>query len=100
MKRGDATGDDALHKIRRCAECRRNLARIEHTNSTAAAGADVKQAPAFPERSRHDLDRLGKIDNRPAQRILHKSLFLDKKLDQFTRAHFFQIFRARVALLG
>src|SRR5437660_865426 len=61
---------------------------------------DVKHGPAFPERPRHDLDRLGKIDNRAAQRILHKSLFLDKKLHQLTRAHFFQIFRARVALLG
>ena len=34
------------------------------------------------------LDRLGKIDNRAAQRFLNKFFFFDKKLDQFARAHF------------
>src|SRR5204863_9424100 len=53
IKRWYSAGDYSLHEIRRRAKCRRNFARIEDADATAAASADVKQAPTIPARSSH-----------------------------------------------
>ena len=62
MQSARATGHDALHKFGRRAKGRRNLARIEHADATAAARADIKQSPVTSQRSGHYFDRLRKID--------------------------------------
>src|SRR5204862_4138974 len=96
----DSACNYSLHEIRRRAKCRRNFARIEDADATAAASADVKQAATIPERSSHHFNGFGKLRSCCAQRILNEFLFRDKELDQVMSAHLFQVLRARIALLG
>jgi hypothetical protein len=98
MKRRCPSRNYALHKMSRRAKCGRDFARIQHADAPAAAGAHVKQVSTVPQRLSDDFDCARKIGRCSTQRLLNEPFLLNKQLNQFLRAHFFQVFRARIAL--
>src|ERR1700736_6111405 len=94
------SGNDSLHKLGGRAKGGRNLARVEHTQSTATARAYVKKSPAISQGLRYHFDRLGQAVDPSLQCFLHKYLFLDEEFGQVTRAKFFQIPGSRIHLFG
>src|SRR5205823_8737016 len=100
IKCSHAARDYSLHKLTWRAKRRWNFARIKNANAPAAPGTNVEQPAAISQRFGHDFNGHGQLGSRGAQCRLDELLFLDKNLDQLSSAHFFQILRARVALLG
>ena len=60
-QRRQSAGDDADHHLRRRAEGRRALGRVEHAEPAAGARADVEQPAAGAERRLDQVDRAGDL---------------------------------------
>ena len=100
IKSGHSAGDYSLYEGRGRAKRWRNFTRIEDANASATASTDVKQATTVSKRFGYHFHRFGKVRSDSAQRVLNEFLFLDKKFDQLSRTHLFQVLGARIALFG
>jgi hypothetical protein len=99
-QRAVPAGDDPLHEIGLDPEGRRRLARIEHAETAARAGADVSQAAGVAERRGDRIRRALYRWERSAHRGGDGQVLVVHELEDLAARHRREAGGLRVARLG
>src|SRR5207237_8287043 len=95
-----AAGDEPPHQVRRDAECRWCLTRIEDAEAAARPGADIPQTAAVRERRDDRVHRVRDLRDRRAHRRGHLRVLVVHELEDLVRRERRERGGARVAGLG
>jgi len=100
LQRGRATGNDSLDEFGRRSEGWRDFAGVEHAKPSAAACADVKIAGHLCGATQQRARSCAPDRQSPRATLLRQIFLRRRKVSPTPCALIFQIFRARIALLG